>query len=260
LEKVDKINLDELIQLGYNKHLTAFDILLPPFIEYTKTVSLTTDQSKAVQYLATWNHDADTNSIAQTIAIEWATKLMTAIPPAETEEAATQSIVRFNQMVNEVSNAKKLTFLDTALMHIKMYYTNLPKDQASWEIPWGQINRYQRGFYNTEFPFSDKRPSIAVAQTSSKFGQLPAFESSNRMEGVKKRYGYSGSSFIAAVSFGKKLEAKTIITGGQSFDPNSEHFTDQAQGYVSGNFKTIHFYKEDVLAHKVKSYKPGLER
>jgi len=80
------------------------------------------------------------------------------------------------------------------------------------------------------------------------------------MEGVKKRYGYSGSSFIAAVSFGKKLEAKTIITGGQSFDPNSEHFTDQAQGYVSGNFKTIHFYKEDVLAHKVKSYKPGLER
>jgi len=260
LEKVDKINLDELIQLGYNKHLAAFDILLPPFIEYAKTVSLTTDQSKAVQYLSTWNHDADTNSIAQTIAVEWASKLMTAIPAPETEEAATQSIVRFNQMVNEVSNVKKLAFLDTALMHIKMYYTNLPMAQASWEIPWGQINRYQRGFPNTEFPFSDKRPSIAVAQTSSKFGQLPAFESSNRMNGVKKRYGYSGSSFIAAVSFGKKLEAKTIITGGQSFDPNNPHFTDQAQGYIDGNFKTIHFYKEDVLAHKVISYKPGLER
>ena len=43
-------------------------------------------------------------------------------------------------------------------------------------------------------------------------------------------------------------------------DPNSQDFTDQAQGYIDGNFKTIHFYKEDVLAHKVKSYNPGLER
>jgi acyl-homoserine-lactone acylase len=260
LEKVNKISLDELIQLGYNKHLTAFDILLPPFIEYTKTITLTTDQNKAIQYLANWNHDADTNSIAQTIAIEWASKVMTAIPPAETEEAATQSIYRFNKMVNEVSNEKKLAFLDTALLRIKINYSNQPFAEASWEIPWGQINRYQRAYPNSEFPFSDKRSSIAVAQTSSKFGQLPAFESNIRTSGLKKRYGFSGSSFIAAVSFGKRLEAKTIITGGQSFDPNDSHFTDQAQGYIDGNFKTIHFYKEDVLAHKVKSYSPGLER
>ena len=260
LEKIDKISLDELIALGYNKHLTAFDILLPPFIEYSKTATLTEDQKKAINYLANWNHDADTNSIAQTIAIEWASKLMTAIPPAETEEAATKSIFRFNKMIQEVSNEKKLAFLDSALMRIKINYTNLPMAQASWEIPWGQINRYQRAQPNTEFPFSDKRPSIGVAQTSSKFGQLPAFESNSRTNGVKKRYGFSGNSFIAAVSFGKKLEAKTIITGGQSFDPNNKHFTDQAQDYIDGKFKTIHFYKEDVLAHKVTSYKPGFER
>jgi acyl-homoserine lactone acylase PvdQ len=260
LEKIDKISLDELIQLGYNKHLTAFDILLPPFIEYSKTATLTEEQKKAVNYLANWNHDADTSSIAQTIAVEWASKLMTAIPPAETEEAATQSIVRFNKIINEVSNEKKLAFLDSALLKIKVSYSNLPLAQASWEIPWGQINRYQRAMPNTEFPFSDNRPSIGVAQTSSKFGQLPAFESNSRTSGLKKRYGFSGSSFIAAVSFGKKLEAKTIITGGQSFDPNNKHFTDQAQAYIDGNFKTIHFYKDDVLAHKVISYKPGLER
>ncbi len=260
LEKIDKISLDELIALGYNKHLTAFDILLPPFIEYSKTATLTEDQKNAINYLANWNHDADTNSIAQTIAIEWASKLMTAIPPAETEEAATQSIFRFNKIIQEVSNEKKLAFLDSALMRIKINYTNLPMAQASWEIPWGQINRYQRAQPNTEFPFSDNRPSIGVAQTSSKFGQLPAFESNSRTNGVKKRYGFSGNSFIAAVSFGKKLEAKTIITGGQSFDPNNKHFTDQAQDYIDGKFKTIHFYKEDVLAHKVISYKPGFER
>ena len=263
LEKIDKISLEELIKIGYNKHLAAFDILLPPFIEFTKTVNLNNDQKKAINYLANWNHDADTNSIAQTIAIEWATKLMSSIPPAETEEAATQYIVRFNKIVNEISNANKLALLDTTLLRIKIMYGNdkVVFNERSWEIPWGQINRYQRRFYNTEFPVLDSRPSISVAQTSSKFGQLPAFESNVGLSsGNKKRYGFSGNSFIAAVSFGKKLEAKTIITGGQSFDPNNKHFTDQAQMYIDGNFKLIHFYKEDVLAHKVTSYKPGLER
>ena len=32
LSKIDKISIDELIQLGYNKHLVAFDILLPSFL------------------------------------------------------------------------------------------------------------------------------------------------------------------------------------------------------------------------------------
>lgn len=260
LEKMDKISLDELIKIGYNKHLTAFDILLPPFIEYTKTVSLTNDQQKAINYLTSWNHDADTNSIAQTIAIEWATMLQKEIAPATTEEEGTQAIKRFEQLIKEVPNEKKLLLLNATLDRIKIWYgSDIPFNQRSWEIAWGQINRYQRGVPNSEFPYSDNKPSIAVAQTSSKWGQLPSFES--RMpNGTHKRYGYSGNSFIAAVSFGKKIEAKTIITGGQSRFTDSKHFTDQSQKYIDGDFKTIHFYEADVLANKVRSYKPGLER
>lgn len=52
LNKVDKISLDELIQLGYNKHLSAFDILLPSFMAYTKTIALNEREKKAINYLA----------------------------------------------------------------------------------------------------------------------------------------------------------------------------------------------------------------
>ena len=254
LTQVDKLDLNDLIKLGYNKHLTAFDILLPPFIAYAKSQNLTQDQKKAIDYLANWNHDAATNSIAQTIAVEWATRLNKEIEPATTEEEGTQVIKRFEKLIQEVSNEKKLALLDKSLAYITVTY-----NKNTWEIPWGQINRYQRGYPEREFPFSDTRPSIAVAQTSSKWGQLPSFES-RVPNGTYNRYGYSGNSFVAAVSFGKKLEAKTIITGGQSRFPDSAHFTDQAQKYIDGDFKTIHFYKSEVLANKVKSYKPGFER
>ena len=80
LSKIDKLSLDELIQLGYNKYLSAFDILLPSFLEYSKTITLTPSQSKAINYLSSWDKNADKNSIATSIAIEWATQLAAQIP------------------------------------------------------------------------------------------------------------------------------------------------------------------------------------
>jgi len=250
LNSIDKISLDELIQLGYDKHLTAFDILLTPFFDYTKNITLTPTQAKAIDYLKNWDKNAAANSIATSIAIEWATQWAAQIPPASTEEEGTQLVNKYKRMLNEVSNEKKLAILDAALAQLEKLY-------GTWEKPWGEINRYQR--VNPGSKFDDNAKSIAVAQTSSKWGQLPAFES-KLMEGTQKRYGYSGNSFVAAVSFGKKLEAKTIITGGQSRFADNAHFTDQAQRYIDGNFKTIHFYKEDVLKHAVTSYKPGLDK
>ena len=270
LEGIDKINLEELIQLGYNKHLTAFDIVLPSFIAAAKQIKIDTSKvmagenlmtptlAKAIGYLEKWNHDADTNSIAQTIAIMWMAEINNPAGPSafkpNTEEEGTRIVERY-AAVNKLSINLKLTCLQKALTYLETKY-------GRWEIPWGSINRYQR--VNPGEYFNDQANSIAVAQTSSKFGQLPAFESKimagPHQSNTLKRYGYSGNSFVAAVSFGKKLTAKTIVTGGQSRWANNPHFTNQAQMYIDGNFKTIHFYKEDVLAHKVTSYKPGLER
>ena len=66
-----------------------------------------------------------------------------------------------------------------------------------------------------------------------------------------------GNSFVACVEFGKKVKAKTIVTGGESFDPKSKHFTDQAQMYIDGNFKDVLFYKEDVMKNVERQYHPG---
>ncbi len=250
LSKVQKLNIDELIQLGYNKYLSAFDILLPSFLEYAKTITLNPNQLKAIDYLAKWDKNAAINSVATSIAIEWATQWAAQIPPATTEEEGTQIIKKYHRMVNELSNEKKLALLGASLHQLEKLY-------GTWETPWGAINRYQR--VDPEDTFNDQVASMAVAQASSKWGQLPAFES-KRMGKTSKRYGFSGNSFVAVVSFGKKLEAKTIITGGQSRFSNNAHFTDQAEKYIQGDFKSIHFYKEDVLKHALKSYNPGLDK
>jgi len=59
------------------------------------------------------------------------------------------------------------------------------------------------------------------------------------------------------VEFGKRITAKTIITGGQSFNAASPHFMDQAEGYLHGRFKTVYFYPEELTGHTARKYHPG---
>ncbi|MGZ5920787.1 MAG: penicillin acylase family protein, partial [Rhizomicrobium sp.] len=45
--------------------------------------------------------------------------------------------------------------------------------------------------------------------------------------------------------------------GGESGDPKSPHFKDQAQAYITGNLLPVFFYPEDLKAHTERAYHPG---
>jgi len=75
--------------------------------------------------------------------------------------------------------------------------------------------------------------------------------------GVPHIYGTGGNSFVAVVEFGHRLKAKSMLAGGQSGDPSSPHFADQAQHYADKQFKEVAFYREDVEKRADETYRPG---
>ena len=155
-----------------------------------------------------------------------------------------------NISLTGITSEKQLQLLTAVIAELK-------KDWGTWEIAWGTINRYQRTASEKE-P-DDNRESLAVTATPGFMGSLNAYVSKKGKE-TKKRYGASGNTFVAVVSFGKKLTGKSILTGGSSSDAASPHFTDQANGYLNHQYKPILFYKEDVLKNKETIYHPGEER
>ena len=145
---------------------------------------------------------------------------------------------------------EKLTALSQTLAELK-------RDFGTWQQPWGEVNRFQRLTGKIESTFDDSKPSLAVPFTSSFWGSLAAF-GARKYPNTKKIYGSVGNSFVAVVEFGKKVKAKSIVTGGSSSDPSSPHFNDQSGMYAhGGQFKDILFYDEDIKSHVERSYHPG---
>jgi acyl-homoserine-lactone acylase len=48
-----------------------------------------------------------------------------------------------------------------------------------------------------------------------------------------------------------------VTAGGESGDPSSKHFNDEATRYASGDFREVYFYPNKLQGHIERTYHPG---
>ena len=248
LQNIHEVTLDSLIAAGYDSHLTAFDVLLPPLFEdYEKLPA--DDPRRAsltgpIDTLRTWDRRTAADSVPTALAIFWGQALRERKGPdaREAEEPV------YDYLVGHLTAAERIEALSHAVL-------TLQQDFGRWQTPWGDINRYQRLTDDIVQPFDDAKPSLPVGFASSSWGALASFEPSGPHR-TKRIYGSEGNSFVAAVEFGPIVRAKAIMSGGESGDPASPHFADQAAMFARGQFRDVLFSRDEVQAHAERSYHP----
>ena len=151
--------------------------------------------------------------------------------------------------LDRVSDAQRLASLSTAI-------TRMERDFGTWRVRWGEINRFQRISGAINHPFSDAAPSIPVPFSSGRWGSLASFGAAPK-PGTKRWYGTGGNSFVAVVEFGPRVRARAVTAGGESGDPRSPHFNDQAARYASGALREVYFYPGQLTGHVERVYRPG---
>ncbi|MEP6547665.1 MAG: penicillin acylase family protein [Gammaproteobacteria bacterium] len=248
LQIIHDVTLDSLIAAGYDGHLTAFEVLLPPlFKDYDQLAA--DDPRRAalkepVAVLRGWDRRTAADSIATAVAIFWGQEML----EHKGAEARDADEPVYDYLVGHLTAPERLEGLTAAV-------AKLQHDFGRWRTPWGEINRYQRLTDDIVQPVDDAKPSLPVGFASSNWGALASFDTTYPRK-TRKIYGSVGNSFVAAVEFGPIVRAKAIMSGGESGDPKSPHFTDQAQMFTQGIFREVLFSREDVAAHAERSYHP----
>ena len=165
-------------------------------------------------------------------------------------DAKSEKLNIYDYMATRTSPEQKLAALQRASDRLK-------RDFGAWRTPWGEINRFQRLKDDIAPSFDDTKPSIPVKFTSAQWGSLASF-GAHAYPNTKKYYGTSGNSFVAVVEFGDKVRARAVTAGGESGDPKSPHFNDEASRYASGDLRDVYFYQSDLVGHTERAYHPGL--
>ena len=254
LTKENKFTIDKTITAGYDTYLSAFEVLIPALVKaYEAGVqpgdSLHRSLAAPIAVLKNWNYYSSNHSIATTLAVEWAQRLNASIRKIYIEDGEDDQVTATKRFAATAIPLQLLAPFNETVKQLKQKF-------GTWEIPWGDINRYQRISNELVQQFDDNKLSYPVPFASALWGMLPSYNS-GPFPGTKKRYGYHGNSFVCAVEFGEKIKAKSLLAGGNSGDPNSKHFTDQLEMYTKGQFKDVLFYKEEVLKHAERTYHPG---
>jgi acyl-homoserine-lactone acylase len=243
------LTLDGLIAKAYDSYLTAFEPLVPALLKDWDALPqgdpLKAQLAEQVAQLAGWNLRWASDSVPTSLAVYWGQDMVKQSAPRA--RALEMPVVDFIQ--TRLSPQERLASLARAT-------DKLQADFGSWKTPWGEINRFQRVSGEVDQHYDDSKPSIPVPFTSANWGSLASFGMTAKQT-TRRIYGDRGNSFVAAVEFGPRVRAKSILAGGESGDPKSPHFSDQAEMYSRGQFKDVLFYKEDIEKQLERKYHPG---
>lgn len=249
LENKKDFTLESLNSAAYDTYLTWFDLPIPALLRAWDNVPATDPlKSKTAEQIALlrkWDRRWSVNSVETSIAVFWGENVQRHFAA----DARRAGLPVDEYIATRADGATLLNLLVAAC-------DKLTADFGKWQTAWGDINRFQRLTDDIVHPFSDAGPSIPVGFTSAVWGSLASF-GARPYKGSKKIYGTSGNSFVAVVEFGKTVRAKAVTAGGESGDPRSKHFNDQAGRYSTGDLREVYFYPAQLKGHTEREYYPG---
>ncbi len=239
--------LQGLIDAAFDSYLPAFADLTPRLIAAYDALApndpFKPQLAEPIAALRSWDYRWSADSVPTSLSVVWGELLWDKVVP-QARAAGTSVYAAMAQ----ATGTQQLDALAEATIRLN-------HDFGTWRTPWGQMNRFQRLDDAIAPHFDDSAPSIPVPFTSAQWGSLASFGAVR--QGTKKYYGVKGNSFVAAVEFGPRVHARAVTAGGESGDPASPHFADEAQRYASGNLREVYFYPDQLAGHTRRTYRPG---
>jgi acyl-homoserine lactone acylase PvdQ len=200
-----------------------------------------------MRHLRDWDGRCAAESTQATLCVAWYHELYGAEYPGET----------LKEQYRDDPAARARALLKAA--------ATLTAGHGDWRVAWGDIHRLQRHANVADLldvPFDDTLPSLPCVAAPGPLGVVFTQYYTPSIRGpfgrtVENRYAVVGTTYLGVFEFGERVRGSTLVHFGESGDPESPHYFDQAHLLAQRRLKPELFYWEDVQSAARRSYHPG---
>ena len=240
----EKYSLDDVWLLKHNYRMLLADRVKNDLISAVKATNPTGDVAAAITLLERWDNTASPESRGSTIFEEWWATYSglrrpepRVIPNAQRFAKVWDAADPFNTPRGLADNARAVESFVMAVGEVKRRY-------GAIDVTWGDVHRVRRG--NVDVP---------VGGCGNDLGCFRIMGFTRANDG--KLVANGGDGWVIAVEFGDVPRAYSILAYGQSNQPSSPWYADQAEMFAKGAMKRVAFTAADVDRQTVVKYRPG---
>jgi acyl-homoserine-lactone acylase len=218
------ITFDELVSYKLSTRSGLADRILDELLKAPDTSAIV---KEAKNVLAKWDRSADSDSKGMLLFFIWASKFQPGneanyIHHWDTKNPTTTPY-------GLADPAKAIALLKDAATEVKAAFGTL-------DIPWGQF--YRLKWHDINLPANGADGSLGIFRVAS-----PGVAS-----GKEWTVG-AGDSWVGVIEFGKKINARVLLSYGNSSETGSPHNGDQLKLFSEKKLRDPWFYPEELKEH-----------
>ena len=243
------------------------------FISYLKNASLTANENQAIQILKSWNGSNNNSDTAPTIYNKWIYFYLKNTFHDELGEISFNQLLKTHIVKQFIGNQDKIensVWFDNISTKNKVetrhdiFYNSYKQAIASLEKQLGKnVNSWT---WNKVHKLEIKHPLGSVAILKPLFN-VGIFEIAGSCEVINNNmFAYSDKEFYdikagpstrRIIDFSDIENSKSIVPTGNSGNPFSKHYSDQADLFVAGKFRKMMLNKAEIIKKSTKlTFKP----
>ncbi|MEN9509939.1 MAG: hypothetical protein RLZZ621_2502, partial [Gemmatimonadota bacterium] len=233
----DRLSLDEVIRRKHSMRMLLADRVKPSLLQAAR-VAARTDSSlaAAIAVLAQWDNTVAPTARGGILFETWWRRYL-----SQARDTAFAERWSWDHMM---VTPRGLGQTGKAVEALRWAISETTRKFGALDVAWGEVHRVRRGAVD-----------VPVGGCSGALGCFRVLSYEDAPDG--KRIANSGDGWVLAVEFSPAgPKAYSILAYGQSADPASPHFSDQAAMFAAGKFKPVRFTEADIAAHTSRRYTP----
>ncbi len=222
------ISFEEMVAYKHSTRMELADRVLDDLLPAARAEG--GDAARAAEVLDAWDRTADADSRGGVLFRAWWNAY------AERMAGAPGPFATPWDPGRPLGTPDGLADVPAAVEMLSAAARSVKADHGALDVPWGEVNRLRRD--GEDLPSNGASGAYGVFRVT---GYREAEDG--------KRVAAQGDSYVAAIEFGPRIRAWTLIGYGNASQPGSPHRTDQLEHYAEKSLRPVWRTEDEVREH-----------